>query len=58
MQVAKLREREEHGLVPAGRYFERLAANLRAAPAAKRREDEERHPPPGRAAHRQRAALA
>ena len=31
MHIAKLRVRDETGLVPAGRYFEQLAKNLRTA---------------------------
>ena len=31
MQVTKLRVANDNGLVPAGRYFARLADNLRAA---------------------------
>jgi hypothetical protein len=31
MQVAKLRAANDNGLVPAGRYFTRLAHNLRTA---------------------------
>ena len=31
MHVAKLRVQDEMGLVPAGRYFEKLAKNLRTA---------------------------
>jgi len=40
MHIAKLRTRDEQGLVPAGRYFEGLAASLREANArdAQRRE--------------------
>lgn len=34
MQVTKLRVANELGPVPAGRYFEQLAQNLRAANAA------------------------
>ena len=33
MQVAKLRPANDNGLVPAGRYFARLAAGLREANA-------------------------
>jgi hypothetical protein len=33
MHIAKLRVRDETGLVPAGRYFEQLAKNLRTANA-------------------------
>lgn len=61
MQVTKLRLREENGLVPAGRYFERLAANLRTGPADKRQAEEPR-PSPSHAlagsVHRHRATLA
>lgn len=31
MQVTKLRSANDNGLVPAGRYFARLADNLRSA---------------------------
>lgn len=33
MHIAKLRVRDETGLVPAGRYFEQLAKTLRTANA-------------------------
>ena len=33
MHIAKLRVRDQTGLVPAGRYFEQLAKNLRTANA-------------------------
>lgn len=33
MHIVKLRIRDEHGLVPAGRYFEQLAKTLRTANA-------------------------
>lgn len=43
MQVSKFRVADENGFVPAGRYFEKLAANLNAAndDVAARREREE-----------------
>jgi hypothetical protein len=34
MQVTKLRVANDNGLVPAGRYFARLADNLRASNAS------------------------
>lgn len=33
MHIAKLRVRDETGLVPAGRYFQQLATSLRGANA-------------------------
>jgi hypothetical protein len=43
MHIAKLRVRDETGLVPAGRYFEQLAKNLRTANAREQtREAEDR----------------
>jgi hypothetical protein len=33
MHIAKLRVRDETGLIPAGRYFEQLAKSLRTANA-------------------------
>jgi hypothetical protein len=43
MHIAKLRVRDETGLVPAGRYFEQLAKTLRTANAREQtREAEDR----------------
>lgn len=46
MHIAKLRVRDETGLVPAGRYFQQVAKSLRAANAREhaRAEAEDRGP--------------
>ncbi len=58
MQITKLRIANDNGLVPAGRYFERLAdglrqANERAASVVDAYEDQER----SRTARRRKTAL-
>jgi hypothetical protein len=56
MHIAKLRVRDETGLIPAGRYFQQLAKTLRTANAREQSRQAEERSLEGLHRHSSRAA--